>query len=172
MNIITSNSISTNCILGTVKVNVFLLNKDKNNTVFGQSKNVTFYVADDSIILKSPILGSTFLFQNQDIIDYHSFPNQCNITASLINDNNTAERMQLQVSNNDTDIRFTNTTEITANKNEKYIFETKQICYGQLKGYFQNHQEFLVPQGSYLINNFPTVNFHKKNSRWQPYLVS
>ena len=61
INIITSNSVSQNCIVGTVKINIFLLTKGKNDTVFGQSKNVTFYVADDSIILKSPILGSTFL---------------------------------------------------------------------------------------------------------------
>ena len=45
MNIITSNSFSTNCILGTINVDVFLLTKDINNNVFGKSKNVKFYVA-------------------------------------------------------------------------------------------------------------------------------
>ena len=130
MNIITSNSFSTNCILGTINVDVFLLTKDMNNNVFGKSKNVKFYVANDSIILKSPILGNTFLYQNQVIIDYSQAEN-CNITASLINENNTVERTQLQVSSNNTDLNFTNKTEIKQNTNEKYIFQTKQIFYGQ-----------------------------------------
>ena len=94
------------------------------------------------------------------------------ITASLINENDNVERIQLQVSNNDTDIHFTNKTEIKANKNEKYIFQTKKIFYGQLKGYFRKHQEFRLPQCSYLINNSPTVNFTKINNRWQPSLFS
>ena len=38
MNIVTSNSISTDCILGTINVDVFLLIKDMNNNVFGKSK--------------------------------------------------------------------------------------------------------------------------------------
>ena len=168
MNIITSNSISTNCILGTVNVIVFLLTKDIDNNVFGKSKNVKFYVANDSIILKSPILGNTFLFQNKVIIDY-SHAENCNATASLFNRNNTVERKQLQVSSNDTDINFTNKTEI---KQNKYIFQTKQIFYGQLEGYFRKHSEFLLPQGAYLINNSPKVNFIKINSRWQPTLFS
>ena len=123
----------------------------------------TFFVTNDSIILKSPILGSTFLFQNQVIIDYHSFPNECNITASLINDSGAAERMSLQVSNNNSDLCFTNTTAIRANKTEKYIFETQQTFYGQQKGMFLKHSDFIVPQGTFLINNFPTVVFSKKD---------
>ena len=61
---------------------------------------------------------------------------------------------------------------IKANKTEKYIFETQQTFYGQQKGIFLKHSDFVVPQGTFLINNFPTVVFSKKDSRWEPSLLS
>ena len=60
-------------------------------------------MADDSIILKGPILGNTFLYENSAIIDYSS-SKDCNITASLYDENNNLERIALQVTNGCTNI--------------------------------------------------------------------
>ena len=171
MNIVTSNSISTNYILGTIHVDVFLLLQDKDNNVFGKSKNVKFYVANDSVILKSPILGNIFDYQNQVTIDYSQAEN-CIITASLISENNTLERTQLQVSSNNTDLKLVNKTEIKQNVEEKYIFQSKQIFYGQLEGFFKEHLEFSLPQGQFSISNTPKVNFEKINSKMRQKLFS
>ena len=57
--VITSNSVSKNCTLGTLKADIWIVMNDKAKSLQKCEDNL-FYIAGPEIILKKPILGTNF----------------------------------------------------------------------------------------------------------------
>ena len=86
MNVVTSNQISKNCIVGTILLDIWAVINDDEKSL-GKFPNVKFYVANSDIILDYPILGTSFLQHNKVILDYQN-PDICTISASILNNEN------------------------------------------------------------------------------------
>ena len=80
---ITSNQISKDCILGTLKLDILVVLDDRAKTM-AKCGDTLFYVAGKEIILKYPILGTNFLQKHKVAINYHT-AGKCEILAQTVN---------------------------------------------------------------------------------------
>ena len=70
LNIVTSNQISKNCILGSMRLDIWVVLDDKAKTL-AKCEVTLFYDAGPEIILKNPILGTNFLKKHKVAINNH-----------------------------------------------------------------------------------------------------
>ena len=70
LNVVTSNQISKNCILGSMRLDIWVVLDDKAKTL-AKCEVTLFYVAGPEIILKNPILGTNFLKKHKVAINNH-----------------------------------------------------------------------------------------------------
>ena len=88
---------------------------------------MSFYVDNSEVDLQDPILGNPFLSINQVTIKY---PVQgCVIIATLFDNKHVLTDAALKVYQKS--LNFVNLTSIDQNKQQKYIFQTANIFFGQ-----------------------------------------
>ena len=128
-----------------------------------------FYVANSEIILEYPILGTNFLQQNKVILNYQN-PDNCTITAQVISNDHQPSIEPLLVSDKKSEIEYKNLKAINNVGLTNYIFQSKFIHYGQIKGTFKSNTQFQVPTQSFDVIDYPLVQFEKINGRISPWL--
>ena len=82
LNVVTSNQVSKNCILGMIYLDIWVV-LDNGKKSMAKCPNTLFHVANSEIILEYPILGTNFLQQNKVILNYQN-PDNCTITAQTM----------------------------------------------------------------------------------------
>ena len=71
LNVVTSNQVSQNCILGTICLDIWVV-LDNGKKTMAKCPETLFYVANSEIILQYPILGTNFLQKNKSEIEYRN----------------------------------------------------------------------------------------------------
>ena len=166
--VITSNQVSQNCILGTIRLDIWVVLDDGKKTM-AKCQDTLFYVANKEIILKYPILGIHFLQKHKVILNYQA-TDDCTISAQTVNGENQISFGPLLVSDNNSEIEFRNVTEINNLNLTDYIFQSKSINYGGVQGFFKPHPTFQVPTLRCEIASIPLVHFEKTHGRIWPRL--
>ena len=169
LNVITSNGISKDCILGTLNADIYVVINDKEKSLH-KCKNNLFFVAGPEIILKTPILGTNFLKKHKVAINY-SATEKCNITAETRDQYQVIAYRPLMVNDPDRILNFHNVAEINNIGVGQHLFQHSSIIYKDQSGTFQNQDKFIMPQDHFIIQGTPIARFYEQHGELQPILL-
>ena len=170
LNVITSYQISKDCILGSMRLDIWVVLDNMAKTL-AKCEDTLFYVAGTEIILKNPILGKNFLQKHKVAMNYNS-TRKCEILAKTVNTEHKMSYSPLLVNNMNSEIHFHNVTKLNNLSLNEYIFQHRGVNYKNTSGTIMSPLDFTECQAHQESNSSSSTAGSSLNLTWMTVLGS